>query len=220
MMQAMARTGLVLVALAAAAVGLKSWEATLDPRVLGEAIAIGQSRPDAGRERLHATYHLNVNHPPIDYVEIVTPFRRVVLDAEARARAGQRLYGQREALAALGDNPTRVDIVVEMTFHPQNTFVGVPAYAVFLRPDDDSPRILPAEIARIPRFGPRLTPSALTYPYSAGGGTPYQSQPLLGGRLVAAFDGRALVAHPLSKVTVVDGEQELAAVNLDLARMR
>ena len=216
----MARTGFIVVALAASAAGLSSWEATLDPRTLGEAIAIGQSRPDASRERLHSTYHLNVNRPPIDYLEIVTPFRRIVLDAETSTRLGQRLYGQREALAALGNNPTRVDIVVEMTFHPLNTFVGVPAYAVFLQPDDDAQRMLPAETARIPRFGPRLTPSFLTYPYSAGGALPNQSQPLLGGHLVAVFDGRALTAHPLSKVTVVDGDQELAAVSLDLGKMR
>jgi hypothetical protein len=224
MMQPMARAGLILVALAATAASLQSLEATLDSRALGDAVAIGQSRIDSTRDRLHAAYHIGVNRAPIEYIEIVTPFRRVVLDAETSAREGRRLYGQREALAALGSNPERVDIVVEMTFHPQNTFVGVPGYTVFVQPDGpddkDDPRLRPIEIARIPRFGPRMEQTYLTYPYTAGGILPNLSQPLLGGRLVAVFDGRTLMAHPRSKVIVLDGNQELAVAGLDVGTMR
>ena len=44
----------------------------------------------------------------LDYVDVVTPFRRVVLAAEARLRAGERLFGQREALAVLDSAPEAV----------------------------------------------------------------------------------------------------------------
>src|SRR4029453_14034876 len=101
-----------------------------DPPGLADAIELGQSRIDDVRSRFHAAYHIEVMQPPVDYIEVVTPFRRIALDAETHTRAGERLYGQREALATLGDNPARVDVIVELTFHPLNNFVGVPSYTV------------------------------------------------------------------------------------------
>src|SRR5215470_14962161 len=129
----MARTDVVVVAvLAAFTAAVSAFEPSLDPRSLADAIDLGQSRIDDVRSRFHAEYHIDVMQPPVDYIEVVTPFRRVALDAEAHTRAGERLYGQREALATLGDNPSRVDVVVELTFHPLNNYVGVPAFTVSL----------------------------------------------------------------------------------------
>src|SRR4029453_2200687 len=127
----MARRDVVVVAvLAAFTAAVSAFEPSLDPRSLADAIDLGQSRIDDVRSRFHAAYHIEVMQPPVDYIEVVTPFRRIALDAEARTRAGERVYGQREALATLGDNPARVDVIVELTFHPLNNFVGVPSYTV------------------------------------------------------------------------------------------
>src|SRR5438034_9814578 len=122
----MARTCLVLAALLACSVAAGAFEVSLDPQALAEAIELGQSRIDDTRSRFHAPYRVEVMQPPVDDVEVVTPFRRIVLDAEGRGRAGERLYGQREAIATLGDNPSRVDLVVDLTFHPLNNYLGVP----------------------------------------------------------------------------------------------
>ena len=149
----------------------------------------------------------------------MTPFRRVALEAEARTRAGERLFGQREALAALGTEPSRVDIVVEMTFHPLNNFIGVPDYAVTLRPMTDAPPLPPGQISRIPRYGPRLS-AARPYPYSVGTPIPKGSQPLLGGTLVATFDGLALEARATYWVVVSDSDKELARTRVDFAKLR
>src|SRR4029453_8197881 len=131
----MAPTDVVVVAfLVAFTAAVSAFEPSLDPRSLADAIDLGQSRIDDVRSRFHAAYHIEVMQPPVDYIEVVTPFRRIALDAEARARAGERLYGQREALATLGDNPSRLDVVVELTFHPLNNYVGVPAFTVSLQP--------------------------------------------------------------------------------------
>ena len=185
-MPLVARTGLFVIFLVAATTGLVSFERMLDPRTLSDAIDLGQSRIDDLRSRFHASYHVEVGRAPVDYVEVVTPFRRVALEAEARTRAGERLFGQREALATLGTDPSRVDIVVEMTFHPLNNFIGVPDYSVTLRPMIDAPPLLPRQISRIPRYGPRLS-AARPYPYSVGSPVPKGSQPLLGGTIVATF---------------------------------
>ena len=220
-MPLMARTGLVLLALLAATTELSSFDQPLDPRSLSEAIDIGQSRFDNERSRFHALYRLRVARAPIDYIEVVTPFRRVALEAEVHTRAGQRLFGQREALAALGTDPSRVDIVVELTFHPLNTFVGVPNYTVVLQPTKEGPALLPQRTDRVPRFGQRLSgTSSLPYPYSANTAAPAGSQPMLGGSLVTAFDGQALEARGSYWVVVSDGRTELARAQLNFAALR
>jgi hypothetical protein len=218
-MPLMARTGLFVVSLFAAATSLIAFERTLDPRTLSDAIDLGQSRIDDLRSRFHAPYHIEVGRAPVDYIEVVTPFRRVALEAAARTRAGERLFGQREALAALGAEPSRVDIVVEMTFHPLNTFIGVPDYAVTLRPMADAPLIPPRQISRIPRFGPRLS-TTRPYPYSIGAPGPNGSQPLLGGSIVAVFDGLALDPQGTYWAVITDSDKELARARVDFGRLR
>src|SRR4026209_1770745 len=151
---------------AACPAALAASEPALDPRSLADAIELGQSRIDDVRSRFHAAYHIEVMQAPVDYIEVVTPFRRIALDAEARTRAGERLYGQREALATLADNPSRFDVVVELTFHPLNNYVGVPAFTVSLVPPGGKP-IEPRAISRVPRFGPRLSGMPLPFPYVA-----------------------------------------------------
>ena len=215
----MERTGLVLAALLTSTVAAGPFEQSLDPQVLAEAIAIGQSRIDDMRSRFQAPYHIKVMQPPVDYIEVVTPFRRIALDAEAHARAGQRLYGQREALATLGDDPSRVDLVVELTFHPLNNFIGVPEYAVNLVPAGGSP-LEPRGISRIPRFGPRLSGTPLPYPYVTGPPAHQGSQPLLGGSVIATFDGAALDARGTYVVVIKESGKDVAKASVTFGRLR
>jgi hypothetical protein len=216
----MARTDVVTVAvLAAFTAAISAFEPSLDPRSLADAIDLGQSRIDDVRSRFHAAYHIEVMQPPVDYIEVVTPFRRIALDAEARTRAGERLYGQREALATLGDNPSRLDLVVELTFHPLNNYVGVPAFTVSLLPANGR-AIEPRTISRVPRFGPRLSGMPLPYPYVANPAAPQGSQPLLGGSIVATFDGTALDARGTYVIVVRDSGKDVAKATVDFARLR
>ena len=217
----MARTDVVAVAvLAAFTAAVTAFEPALDPRSLADAIELGQSRIDDVRSRFHAAYHIEVMQPPVDYIEVVTPFRRIALDAEARTRAGERLYGQREALATLGENPSRLDVVVELTFHPLNNYVGVPAFTVSLVPQGGRP-IEPRTISRVPRFGPRVSGMPLPYPYvTSSAAAPQGSQPLLGGSIVAAFDGTALDPRGTYVVVVRDSTKDVAKATADFARLR
>jgi hypothetical protein len=196
-----------------------AFEPSLDPNSLAEAIDLGQSRIDDVRSRFHATYRVEVMQAPVDYLEVVTPFRRVALDAEAHTRAGERLYGQREALATLGDTPSRLDIVVELTFHPQNNYVGVPAFAVSLIAAGRPP-LEPRALDRVPRFGPRLSGTPLPYPYVTGPAAPQGSQPLLGGSVIASFDGAALDARGTYVVQVRESGKDVAKATVDLSRFR
>src|SRR3954465_10574862 len=123
---------LVVVVLLAAGTRPAAMQSMLDAPSLQEAIAIGQSRLAAERARFHLPYRIPVNKSPVDYIDIVTPFRRVELAAEARAAAGQRGFGQREALEIVAAAPDRLDTYVELTFHPLNTYIGVPNYDLAL----------------------------------------------------------------------------------------
>jgi len=216
----MVRTGIALAALLACGATLGAFEPSLDPRSLTEAIDLGQSRIDDVRSRFHAPYHLDVMQPPVDYIEIVTPFRRIALDAEAHTRAGQGLYGQREALATLGDNPSRVDVVAELTFHPLNNYLGVPAITVNLVASGGA-TIPPINAVRTPRFGPRVSGMPLANPAVVAGTVgPQRSQPLLGGNVVATFDGLALDARGVYVIVVRDDGKDVAKATVDLGRLR
>jgi hypothetical protein len=218
--------GLVLAGLLVTGASTSAFVRLLDPQSLAEAIAIGQGRIDDARTHFHAPYRIDVGKAPVDYIEIVTPFRRVALDAEARAHSGDRLYGQRDALATLGDAPSRIDVVAELTFHPLNTFVGVPDYRVSLETSAGARPLLPTRFSSIPRFSPRLTGMPLPYPYTVGPPGPTRSQPLLGASIIATFDGPMLDAEGSYWVVVSDSgdsgkdRKELARARVDLGKLR
>jgi len=216
----MERTGIALAALLASHVTVGAFEQALDPPSLAEAIEIGQSRIDDVRSRFHASYRIDVMQAPVDYIEVVTPFRRIALDAEAHTRAGERLYGQREALATLGDNPSRLDLIAELTFHPLNNYVGVPDFTVSLVAAAGT-AVTPRSIDRVPRFGPRVSGMPLPYPYVGGTtGAPQGSQPLLGASVVATFDGAALDPRGAYVMLIRESGKEVAKASVNLARLR
>jgi hypothetical protein len=197
------------------------FERSLDALLIDQARAIGQSRIEASRVRFHQPYRLPVARPPIDYIDIVTPFRRIVLLAEDRARTDGRMFGQRDALALAGDKLNVLDVVVALTFHPFNVFIGVPAYQVMLSARTPPSMIEPTQVARIPRFGARLEgappPSSTYVPLGGPGGG---SEPMLGGTVVAGFDAHQLSAAGAYDVVISENGRELARTRLDLAGLR
>ena len=196
----------------------------LDRRAIEEALDIAHSTIEATHHRFHADYRFDVGKAPVDFIAMVTPFRRLVLAAENQHRLGPRMFGQREALAALEPDPDRVEVYVELTFHPHNVFVGVPEYIVELVPVSAAgpPSLRPETIDRIPRFGPRVeTPwYPYAYPPSVAARAPAGAAPLLGATLIAAFDGARLDADGEYAIVVKDGTTELARVAVELAGLR
>ena len=92
-----------------------------------------------------------------------------MLAAQARARAGDRRFGQREALEIEAAAPRQIDLYAELTFHPLNTFVLVPSYRIrVLLPSGGT--LEPRNVNGMPRYGPRVD----------GGLVPYTPTPLPG----------------------------------------
>ena len=198
---------------------LSAVQLTLDNKALFEAIGIGQSRLERERVAFHQPYRLRVARPPVDWIDVITPFHRVVLAAEARARVGDRVFGQREALALLSETPAQIDLVVELTFHPQNTFVGIPPYDIALIGPKGT-KVQPLRTDRYPRFQTRVASPTPELP--SPGGAPFvgKGDPVLGGTLVTPFNGAALDPMALYTVVVSEAGKELARVPMDLAKLR
>jgi hypothetical protein len=207
---------LVVLLLAITSPAFRAAQVALTAAEIDEAIRLGQTRIAADRMRFHQPYRILLAQAPVDYVDVVTPFRRVVLAADERTRLGDRSFGQRQALELLNAARGRFDFVIELTFHPQNTFVTMPDYGVVLI--RDGKRITPS-VDRRPRFGARVEDSPPSLPTPAGLIPNRGSQPMLGGTLTAPVEGELLGNVPID-VVVTDGAKELARATIDLARLR
>ena len=201
-----------------ASVSSSAMQAMLDRRAIEEAIQIGQSRFDAERTRFHAVYRITMTRPPVDWIDVVTPYYRVALAAEGRARLGDRTFGQREASAALSAAPNLVELLIELTFHPLNTFVGVPAYDVTLSAQGKP--IKAQYINRYPRFGPRTDAGGPALPNPNAAPVLGSGQPMLGGTMVVGFAADALDANGRYDIVIADGGKEVIRSGLELGKMR
>ena len=201
-----------------ASVSSSAMQAMLDRRAIEEAIQIGQSRFDAERARFHAVYRITMTRPPVDWIDVVTPYHRVALAAEGRARLGDRTFGQREASAALSAAPNLVELLIELTFHPLNTFVGVPVYDVTLSAQGKP--IKAQYINRYPRFGPRTDAGGPALPNPNAAPVLGSGQPMLGGTMVVGFAADALDANGRYDIVIADGGKEVIRSGLELGKMR
>jgi hypothetical protein len=178
----------------------------VDLPAVDEALLLIRAGTAAELTRFNQPYRITVGKAPVDYIEVVTPFRRIVLAGSARRALGDRSFGQRQALDLLAESATRLDIYVEMTFHPQNTYVGVPAYDVALTVDGR--RIAALDTTRISRGTPRIEgPPAVPAPRAAA--VPLGST-LLGATLIGGFDLDAVAPAGVYDVVVELSGEEVA----------
>jgi hypothetical protein len=191
----------------------------LDAVAVTQAISIGQSRVERELARFHQPYRLLVSRAPVDHVEVITPFRQIVLAAQARAQIGDRSFGQRQGLELARAAGELLELRIELTFHPHHTYVGVPDYAVALA-DRRGARLTPVVVERHPRFGPRVEGVPLPLPAPGGTSIPGGGEPMLGGAVIARFDTRALDSAATYEVVIEESGKELARAGADLARMR
>jgi hypothetical protein len=190
-----------------------AYSPTLDQRAVDDAIAVGQSYSDAVRDRFHLAYRVHVAKAPVDFVEVITPFRRLVLAAEDRARIGQRYLSQRDVAGVLAAQAEAIDVAVEMTFHPLNTYVGVPDYEVTL--EAGLQLVRPRGLQRLSRFTPRVAGMPVS-----GAGAIQSGQPLLGGTVIARFDRADLNPFGVYDVVITEAGTELGRARIELGTLR
>ncbi len=210
---------LVAVALVSAGAAAGAVQTPLTPRLVDEAVVLGKSAVERTHASFHAPYRLAVARPPVDFIEVITPLRRVVLLTEQRVRSGERGFGSRQAMEDADVRAAELELRAELTFHPLNTYVGVPAYDMSLVAAG-SPRIEPRTFNRTPRYGPRFEGPPMVTAVPGGGTLPGASQPILGGTVSARFDLDLVNGNGIYEVLIAEKETELVRVRLDLSRLR
>jgi hypothetical protein len=200
-------------------------DVNLDREGIDQAIVFARQATRPERQAFHDGY-LRTPANELRRVSIVTEYRRVVLLTEEKMRVLDRNYGVRQMTAALTPWRGLIEVIVELQFHPQNTYVGVPLVDVLLVPLDvpGNPMPLLAEATdRRPRFGLFWDPTPAdapwwpfpppTTPVLAG------TEPLTGGWVHARFDARG-AARGRYEVAVKDGASTLGRVEFDFGAIR
>lgn len=197
----------------------------LDADAIDRAIVFARTATRDDWRAFHDAY-LRTPGDAVRRISLVSEYRRVVLLVEEKMRLLDCNYGVRQMTEALTPWRGLLEVIVELQFHPQNTYVGVPLIDVLLVPLDDAGRPLPlvAEATdRRPRFGLFWDPPPMDAPW-----WPFPppsvpvitgSEPLTGGWVHARFD-----ATPLGRgrfdVVVKDGATTLGAGEFDLGAAR
>ncbi len=147
--------GLTAALAVASLAGAGAIDANLDRETIDNAIIFARQATKPERAAFHDGYQRQPGGE-VRRVSIVTEYRRVVLTVEEKMRTLDRNYGQRQMAAMLTPWRGLVEIIAELQFHPQNSFVQVPLIDVLLVPLDEpgTPMPLVAEATdRLPHFG-------------------------------------------------------------------
>ena len=184
-----------------AAPAVRAIQRDLGTQELQRAIKIG-SGSDADRARFHSAYSVALRSadPAIEQLEVLTEFRRVVIEAEERLRKGDHMFGAGQAAVAIRAWHDKVTLVLRLKFHPQNVLVTVPSYELAI--GDRGPAALDL----------RRTPVYTT------GSAPKPGTSMYGATLEADFDVAA-VGQTSRTVRVLLEGKELARATVNFAQI-
>lgn len=218
-----ALAGLALAA--GALVPARAVDAHIDADAIDRAIIFARQATREERRLFHDGYQ-RLPGQAVRRISLVSEYRRVVLLVEEKMRMLDRDYGVRQMTQALTPWRGLLEVIVELQFHPQNNYVGVPLIDVLLVPSDTGPvptPVLPEATDRRPRFGLFWDPPPMEAPW-----WPFPppavpvitgSEPLTGGWVHARFDARPL-SRGRYEVVVKNGATTLGTGEFDLATLR
>ena len=200
-------------------------DVNLDREAIDQALVFGRQATRGERHAFHDGY-LRTPATEVRRVSVVTEYRRVVLLMEEKMRVLDRNYGVRQMTEALRPWRGLVEIIVELQFHPHNTFVRVPPVDVLLVPLDQPghPMPLVADATdRQPRFGLFWEPTPVDAPWwpFPPANTPILggTEPLTGGWVHARFEAAGLTRGRY-EVAVKNGGESLGRVQFDFGAIR
>ena len=200
-------------------------DVNLTAETIGDAIYFSRQASRETRLAFHSGY-TRTPGDAVRRISLVTEYRRVVLRVEEHRRLLTQNYSVREMTAELKPWRGLMEVIVELQFHPQNTYVQVPIVDVLLVPlDGPSPRtpLIANETDRHPRFGmfwDPPPPDAPWWPFPSpnapilGG-----AEPMTGGWVHARFDATAF-SRGRYDVVVKDGAKTIGLAEFDLGAIR
>lgn len=199
--------------------------ANIDREALDEALIFARQATRDERRAFHDGY-LETPGGAVRRISVVSEYRRVVLLVEEKMRLLDRNYGVRQMTQALGPWRGLVEVIVELQFHPQNTYIGVPLIDVLAVPLDDPANpapLVPEANDRRPHFGMFWDPPPMDAPWwpfpPATAPVIGRTEPLTGGWLQARFDARPF-AKGRFDIVVKDGAARLGAATFDMGALK
>lgn len=216
---------LVVALWTAAGVVVDAIDIQIDQNGIFDAIDFGRQATREARTAFHEAYQAAPGDT-VRRISLVSEYRRVVLLMEEKKRQLDRNYGITQMNQALKPWRGLLDVIVELQFHPQNTYVGVPPVEVLIVPLDaaGTPTPLVAEATdRLPHFGRYWDPPPMDSPWwpfpTPGLPVIRGSEPLTGGWIEARFDA-APFKRGRHEILVKDGARTLARATFDFAALR
>jgi len=215
----------LLVAAMGVATPVRAVDTHLDAESVDQAIIFARQATRDERAAFHDGY-FRLPGQAVRRISLVSEYRRVVLLVEEKMRLLDRNYGVRQMTDALRPWRGLLEVIVELQFHPQNNYVGVPLIDVLIVPLDGPGvpmPLVPDGTDRRPRFGLFWDPPPMGAPW-----WPFPppsvpvitgSEPLTGGWLHARFDARPL-ARGRYEVVVKDGAATLGKSEFDFGALK
>jgi hypothetical protein len=173
---------------------------TLGSEDVDRALRIGRSS-EAERARFHAPYIVALHDATLQQIEVLTEFRRAVLESENRMRLGDHMFSVRPATEMLRPWRGKLTLALRLRFHPHNVFVAVPPYEIAI----GAPAIVATDVRRRPE-------------YVLGADPKRGSMALYGGVVEEDFDAAAVGQTTRAVRVVLDGK-ELATTTINFARI-
>ncbi len=112
---------------------------------------------ESSRALFHESYRVAVDNPLVEQLEVITEFRRFVIAAEDQLKAGNWMMARggfdqkgRTVKDLLRPLSGQVGIRATLRFHPQNSYVTLPAFDILL----GDPTLLAINAVRTPHTTP------------------------------------------------------------------
>jgi hypothetical protein len=171
----------------------------ITPDEVDRAITIGR-RGEPGSSTFHSAYVRTLDSTTdtitVQQIEVLTPYRRIVLYAEARRRLGDHVVGRADVDPLLREWRSRVSVVTTVRFHPQNVLTSLPPIDAQVRDPILDRTIEALDVVRKP-----IT-------------TIGTSRPFLGSTIETIFDA-GLLAKVNGTIAITLHDKELARTTLD-----
>ena len=172
------------------------------------ALALARAR-DAERQQFHHRYLYELPGPVVTQIEVVTPFRRLVIIGEDHVARGDWMFtrGLREAEEAIKPMRDIMTIRATIRFNPLNTFIQSPPYTLALsaRASD-----------QLEPIGTNLTPQ-FSNEFKAPDGKKLTGS-LIGATLESSF-GAGLVGPAARTVAVTLEGKDVGHVRVDFSQL-
>jgi hypothetical protein len=209
------RRAAVILALAGTAAitpaAVVAFETSIGIGAIKRAIDIGRSPGSESLRDFHDGYVIPLGDRLLDRLEIVTEFRRVVLETENRVRFADMRWGPEQAEAMLRPWRGKVSLLLYVTFAPNNTYRAMPRFGIVLyaRPPTSGAQVRqasaiePIDLVETPR-------------YISGQPAP-PGTPIMAGIVEATFAARMLDPRGAYLAGIFLEDRELRRVDVDLA---